>query len=603
MASALRAKAQGILARRNKMYVSSFILRLTALVFFAELSIMMLLYVTPTEEFLLSHLNNPIGGVSIAILDSALLILLSGPPMYYWVVRPYILARDGAEQALRASEERFRSVFDNSPSAMFLKDGEGRFRLVNPQFEKWYGVSAAEVIGKTSYDVYPAKYADMFVGLEQEVLATGETREREFEIPLADGHEHTAILTKFPVRGADGRMIGVGTINTDITEHKRIEEQLRQVQKMDAVGQLTGGVAHDFNNLLTVITGSLELLEARVRRNEQRELIVQAQEAAELGASMSKHLLAFARRQPLDPKVIDLNALVLAMSNWLPRTLGETIQVITVPAEDLNKTLADPGQVENAVLNLAINARDAMPGGGTLTIKTANIELDEDYTAGRTDVSPGRYVVLSVTDTGCGIAPELKDRVFEPFFTTKDAASGAGLGLSMVYGFAKQSGGHLVLYSEPGCGTTVNLYLPQARARIEARQAPEPAAAIPGTTGETVLVVEDNTRVRQVTVKRLTDLGYVVLEAEDGKAALEVFESGRHVDLVFTDVLMPGGMTGGDLAREARHLRPGIRILFTSGYPSEAAVKRGLLDAGAELLSKPYSKTELITSVRKALDG
>jgi len=603
VASALRAKAQGILARRNKMYVSSFILRLTALVFFAELSIMMLLYVTPTEEFLLSHLNNPIGGVSIAILDSALLILLSGPPMYYWVVRPYILARDGAEQALRASEERFRSVFDNSPSAMFLKDGEGRFRLVNPQFEKWYGVSAAEVIGKTSYDVYPAKYADMFVGLEQEVLATGETREREFEIPLADGHEHTAILTKFPVRGADGRMIGVGTINTDITEHKRIEEQLRQVQKMDAVGQLTGGVAHDFNNLLTVITGSLELLEARVRRNEQRELIVQAQEAAELGASMSKHLLAFARRQPLDPKVIDLNALVLAMSNWLPRTLGETIQVITVPAEDLNKTLADPGQVENAILNLAINARDAMPDGGTLTIKTANIELDEDYTAGRTDVSPGRYVVLSVTDTGCGIAPELKDRVFEPFFTTKDAASGAGLGLSMVYGFAKQSGGHLVLYSEPGCGTTVNLYLPQARARIEARQAPEPAAAVPGTTGETVLVVEDNTRVRQVTVKRLTDLGYVVLEAEDGKAALEVFESGRHVDLVFTDVLMPGGMTGGDLAREARHLRPGIRILFTSGYPSEAAVKRGLLDAGAELLSKPYSKTELITSVRKALDG
>ena len=290
------------------------------------------------------------------------------------------------------------------------------------------------------------------------------------------------------------------------------------------------------------------------------------------------------------------------MSNWLPRTLGETIQVVTVPAEDLNRTLADPGQVENAVLNLAINARDAMPDGGTVTIKTANIELDEDYTAGRADVSPGHYVVLSVTDTGSGIQPELMDRIFEPFFTTKDAAAGAGLGLSMVYGFAKQSGGHLALYSEPGCGTTVNLYLPQAHARIEARKTPKPAAATSGTTGETVLVVEDNARVRQVTAKRLTDLGYVVLEAEDGKAALEVFETGQHIDLLFTDVLMPGGMTGGDVVREARRLRPGIKVLFTSGYPSEAAVKRGLMDKGADLLSKPYSKTELIESVRKALD-
>jgi PAS domain S-box-containing protein len=516
------------------------------------------------------------------------------------------ILRDLTEQKrAEALNTRLGRIVENSANEIYVFDaGTLRFLQVNRGARENLGYSLEELCALTPLDLNPELTPEALENL-LEPLRDGTREQVVFEtVHRRKDRSRYDVEIRLQLMRAEVPQVFVAIIQ-DITELRTQQEQLRQAQKMDAVGQLTGGVAHDFNNLLTVITGSLELLEARVRQDDQRELIVQAQEAAELGAKLTGQLLAFARRQPLDPKAIDLNALVLAMSDWLPRTLGETIQIVTVPAEDLNKTLADPGQVENAVLNLAINARDAMPGGGTLTIKTVNTELDEDYTAGRADVSPGRYVVLSVTDTGCGIAPEIKDRVFEPFFTTKDAASGAGLGLSMVYGFAKQSGGHLALYSEPGCGTTVNLYLPQARTRIEAREAreaPEPAAAVPGTKGETVLVVEDNWRVRRITSKRLTDLGYVVLEAENGKAALEVFETGQSIDLLFTDILMPGGMTGGDLAREARHLRPGIRILFTSGYPSEAAVKRGLLDKGAELLSKPYSKTELIGSIRKALD-
>jgi two-component system CheB/CheR fusion protein len=372
---------------------------------------------------------------------------------------------------------------------------------------------------------------------------------------------------------------------------------------MDVLGQLTGGVAHDFNNLLTVITGNLELLEARIRQDDQRQLIGEAQEAAELGADLTKQLLAFARRQPLEPKVIDLNEHMIGMSDWLRRTLGEAIQIKTVLADDLNKTLVDPGQVENAVLNLAINARDAMPNGGLLTIETANRELDQAYAASQTDVSPGNYVVLSLADNGNGMSREIQERIFEPFFTTKEEKSGAGLGMSMVYGFTKQSGGHVAVRSEPGEGTTVDLYLPSASVNGEAEEASDTPAKMPVTRGETVLVVEDDPRVRRVTVRRLTDLGFTVLEAENGEAALEVLEREQNIDLLFSDLLMPGGMSGGDLARETLRLRPEIKILLTSGYPSDAAVQKGWLDEGAQLLIKPYSRTELIESIRNILDA
>jgi signal transduction histidine kinase len=515
-----------------------------------------------------------------------------------------VLAKKSGDD-VRASSERLNSAIASMQDGFALFDQYNRLALWNLPYQKiiedWEltaGLDAGldEILSRLSTAV--AGQGDCVPDLETVGNKSTEAND-QLEVTTPTG------------RKIDWRRVATISGDTliivrDTTKQREAEKRLRQAQKMEAVGQLTGGVAHDFNNLLTVITGNLELLETRARHNEQRELIVQAQEAAALGAKLSKQLLAFARRQPLDPKVIDLNALVLSMSDWLPRTLGETIQVVTVPAEDLNMTLADPGQVKNAILNLAINARDAMPNGGTLTIKTANAELDQDYADSRTDVPPGRYVVLSVTDTGFGIRPELADHIFEPFFTTKDEASGAGLGLSMVYGFAKQSGGFVTLDSEMGCGTNVSLYLPQVSAGAEvevSEPALDTAAEFPRARGETVLVVEDNLRVRQLTVKRLTDLGYFVLKAEDGATALEFLQTGRRIDLLFTDLLMPGGMGGSELAREARRLRPGIKVLFASGYPGATTAQRGLLDGGAKLLTKPYTKAELVHGIRSTLDA
>jgi PAS domain S-box-containing protein len=491
----------------------------------------------------------------------------------------HMIARKMKQAQVEALNTRLGRIVEESVNEIYVFDADTlRFLQVNRGARENLGYTLEELYALTPIDLKPEFTPETFEGLLKP-LRDGTREQVVFETVhrRKDGSAYD-VEVRLHFARAETPQVFVASIQ-DITEIRAHQEQLRQVQKMDAVGQLTGGVAHDFNNLLTVITGSLELLEAKVQQNDQRQLISEAQEAAELGAKLTKQLLAFARRQPLDPKVIDLNELVMDMSDWLRRTLGETVQVKLVLAEDLNKTRVDPGQIENAILNLAINARDAMPNGGILTIETANIELDEDYATSRRDVSPGRYVVLSVTDNGSGIAPEVEERIFEPFFTTKEEKSGAGLGLSMVYGFAKQSGGHVALHSELGRGTTVDLYLPQTSFGVEAAAVQEVQGAFDtvaealAARGETVLVVEDNPRVRRVTVKRLTDLGYIVLEAEDGKAALEILEKEQSIDLLFTDVLMPGGMTGGDLARAAQHLRSGIRILFTSGYPSDAAIR------------------------------
>ncbi|HIM31942.1 MAG TPA: response regulator [Planctomycetes bacterium] len=445
--------------------------------------------------------------------------------------------------------------------------------------------------------------------LDLEADATPQTYENRLE-PLRDGTREQIVYETVHKRN-DGSTYDVEVhlqltraespavlvaIIQDITETRAQQEQLRHAHKMDALGQLTGGVTHDFNNLLTVITGSLELLEARVHEDDQRQLIREATEAAGLGANLTRRLLAFARKQPLDPEIIDLNEHLMGMSDWLHRTLGEDIQIKTVLAYGLDKSRVDPSQVENAVLNLAINARDAMPNGGQLTIETANVELDRDYTAIQTDVSPGNYVVLSLSDTGIGIPREIQERVFEPFFTTKDAGSGAGLGMSMVYGFAKQSGGHVTIHSEPGFGTTIDLYLPSANHIDEIVKVSGTPAKILVAGGETVLIVEDNHRLRRVTRRRLADLGYIVLEAESGEVALEILEGDQKVDLLFSDLLMPG-ISGSELAREALQLRPEIKVLLTSGYPGEVAIQKGWLDEGAQLLMKPYSKAELIESI------
>jgi signal transduction histidine kinase/CheY-like chemotaxis protein len=392
-----------------------------------------------------------------------------------------------------------------------------------------------------------------------------------------------------------------------IAEREELEEALRHAQKMEAVGQLTGGVAHDFNNLLTIITGNMDMalraVDAEGGSAKLRRSIGMAQKGAERAAALTQRLLAFSRRQPLAPKALDTDKLISGMSDMLKRTLGETIQLETVKAPGLWRIEADPNQLESAVLNLAVNARDAMPDGGKLTIETANTRLDEPYAAAHAEVAPGDYVAIAVSDTGAGISRDTLARVFEPFFTTKEVGKGTGLGLSMVYGFVKQSGGHVKIYSEEGEGTTVKIYLPRLADDKAVEEEGEQVVGVPGSQDETILVVEDDDDVRAYTVEILRELGYRVLEAHDGPAALRLIERPDvPIDLVFTDVVMPA-MSGKELSDAARAIRPHLKILYTSGYTRNAIVHGGRLDPGVQIVAKPFTFDALSAKVREVLDS
>jgi PAS domain S-box-containing protein len=388
-------------------------------------------------------------------------------------------------------------------------------------------------------------------------------------------------------------------------ELERNAEALRQAQKMEAVGQLTGGVAHDFNNLLQVILGNLEVIRRNLPPDAPRLLraIGTATSGAHAAAALTQRLLAFARRQPLDPRPLQANLLVNGMSDLLHRTLGETIAIETVLGAGLWLLEADANQLESTILNLAVNARDAMPDGGRLTIETANADIDDAYAARHVEVSPGQYVMISVSDTGTGMDADTLRQAFEPFFTTKPVGQGTGLGLSQVYGFVRQSGGHVKIYSELGMGSTVRIYLPRL---LDPRQPAEPVAAqpVPGSAGrETILVVEDDENVRRQSVESLEELGYQVVEAADGAAALRALDAGGAVDLLFTDVVLPNGMSGAQLAARAKARWPTLRVLFTTGYARNAIVHHGRLDAGVELLTKPFTFAALASKVREVLDA
>lgn len=385
---------------------------------------------------------------------------------------------------------------------------------------------------------------------------------------------------------------------SDIAE---LNVRLQKSQRMEAIGQLTGGIAHDFNNLLLVVSGSAEMLLEEVTGNpDQIQLLQSITKAARRGGALTQRLLAFAGKQALDPKPVDLNRLVAGLDPMLRRTLGEHIQIELIRAGGLWPALVDQSQLENALLNLCLNARDAMPGGGRLTIETANVRLDEEYAARTGDIPPGQYVMLAVSDTGQGIAPEHLQRVFEPFFTTKDKGKGTGLGLSMVYGFVKQSAGHVAIYSELLQGTSVKLYLPRASAAAAVVATADDEDIIVGGS-ETVLLVEDDDAVRHVALTALRSLGYTVIEASDGPSAMALLEQRADVQLLFTDIVMPGGMNGRVLADAARRWRPDLRVLYTSGYTENAIVHQGRLDEGALLLSKPYRRIDLDRAVRAAL--
>ena len=392
----------------------------------------------------------------------------------------------------------------------------------------------------------------------------------------------------------------------EVARRAEAEEALRQAQKMETLGQLTGGVAHDFNNLLQIVVGNLDILQRNLPEESGRlkRAAENAARGAERASVLTQRLLAFSRRQPLAPKPIDPNKLLAGMSELLHRTLGETVEVETVLASGLWRVEADPNQLENALLNLAVNARDAMRDGGKLTIETANTHLDRAYAAQNAEVTPGQYVVLCVSDTGVGMDEETVSRAFEPFFTTKEVGKGTGLGLSMVYGFVKQSGGHLKIYSEVGEGTTVKIYLPRLLGSALEEEEEVDQIVPEGACEETILVCEDDDDVRAYSVQVLRELGYRVLEAHDGPSALRLLErqEGR-VDLLFTDVVLPGGMSGAVLAERARALRPDMKLLFTTGYARNAIVHHGRLDPGVELITKPFSYSELATRVRDILDG
>jgi signal transduction histidine kinase/ActR/RegA family two-component response regulator len=391
-----------------------------------------------------------------------------------------------------------------------------------------------------------------------------------------------------------------GDVRQGLARQQETEAQLRQAQKMEAIGNLTGGMAHDFNNLLAVVIGNLDILVSAPQADaEVQELGKEALDAALQGADLTRRLLAFARRQPLQPQIVDLNELVQSHAKLLRRLLGASIEVFVELAPDAWPTLVDRTQLESALTNLATNARDAMPNGGRLSIRTVNRYLDADYIAQFPEVSAGRYVAIEVSDTGTGIPPEVLQKVFEPFFTTKEPGKGSGLGLSMIYGFMKQTKGHVNVYSEPGVGTTFRLYLPPATSEVAAQNSIT-AASEPRGQGEVVLAVEDVPQLRRVAVRQLTDLGYRTLEADSVDAALAVLEKQR-VDIVFTDIIMPGGRTGFDLADAARQRWPSVPVIFTSGF-ADAKPASGRSQT-AKILSKPFRRADLAKALREALDG
>jgi len=415
------------------------------------------------------------------------------------------------------------------------------------------------------------------------------------------GNTVHVVISGRPLRDASGAISGAALVYHDITEARETERKLQQAQKLDAIGKLTGGIAHDFNNMLTVITGTTETLVAGLQH--QPDLLRTAaliDRASERCTELIKHLLAFARKQPLQPRNVDINGTMLDIAKLLHPTLGEHIEIETILEREVTTSHIDPSQLANSLLNMAINARDAMPNGGKLLLETRNVVLDEAYAQANPEVRPGPYVMLAVSDTGTGMTAEVRDKAFEPFFTTKEVGKGSGLGLSMVYGFVRQSGGHIRIYSEEGHGTTIRLYLPPARGRAETVVAA--AASISGGN-ETILVVEDDTLVRNFVTAQLHGLGYKTIAAADGRAALAHVESGQPFDLLFTDVIMPGGMTGRELADEIARRRPGTQVLYTSGYTDHAIVHHGRLDEGVMLLTKPYRKSQLARMVREALSG
>lgn len=554
-----------------------------------------------------------------------------------------------SESGTRQFDHDLEDLFENAPCGYVITDATGRITRANRTLSAWLERDPSDLTGRRFSDLlnvagkiyYETHFAPLvrMQGFFNEVALDLARRDRE-PLPVlvnaaerisADGSRRI-VITLFNAKDrrryerellaarrlADAASSELQQLNStlearvaeEVAERLKAEEALRQAQKMEAVGQLTGGVAHDFNNLLTVIIGGLETVTRQlandplppdaVRRIERA--VAMAAHGAERAATLTARLLAFARRQPLDPRPVDPGRLVTGLADLLQRTLGETVEFQTVCGAGLWLTNVDAGELENALVNLAVNARDAMPDGGCLTIETSNAFLDDDYVSAIPEpVSPGQYVLVAVSDTGMGMDAATMSQVFEPFFTTKEVGKGTGLGLSQVYGFVRQSGGHIRIYSEVGLGTTIKIYLPRlVGGAVGAERVVDSSFSAGGS--ETILLVEDHEDLRAYTAGVLHELGYKVLDAASGRAALELLQAHNDVTLLFTDVVMPDGLNGRQLAEEALRRRPGIKVLYTTGYTRNAIVHNGRLDPGVNLISKPFTYRELAQKVRRLLD-
>lgn len=514
-----------------------------------------------------------------------------------------LTARKRAEEAAGRERQLSELLVESSIEGIIGLDREFCYTLWNPAMEAMSGVRRGQLIGRKVFDVRPDLIGTPMEAAWRATMQGRPTtiRDRPYHFP-ASGRAGFYEADFVPLYGPDRAIMGGLAFLRDTTERRRIEEQLRQAQKMEAVGQLTGGVAHDFNNLLTVIMGNLDALQRHLTDDTGVDrMIAASMRAANRAATLTHRLLAFARRQPLEPRPVDVNKLISGMSDMLRRSIGENITIETVLAGELWRAVADPNQLEGALLNLAVNSRDAMPDGGKLVIETANVHLDEAYAAGHEDVQVGPCVMIAVSDSGSGMPKAVVEKAFEPFFTTKGIGQGTGLGLSQVYGFAKQSGGHVKIYSEVGEGTTVRLYL-QRLATSESYSDTDLPPDVGDARGETVLVVEDDDDVRAYSVNVLKELGYRVMEAPNGPAALDVLETKADISLLFTDVGLPGGLNGRQLADEALRWRPDLKVLFTTGYARTAIVHQGRLDPDVELIMKPFTYAALAAKIRHVLD-
>lgn len=512
--------------------------------------------------------------------------------------------RKRVEEALSHERYLLHAILNNAPDAIYFKDTNSRFTRVSRSVADRFGLSGpGQVIGKTDFDFFSDEHARQAFEDEQEIMRTGQPlvgkQEKE---TWPDRGETWASTTKVPLHDEEGNLVGTFGISRDITERRNIETQLRRAQKMEAVGQLAGGIAHDFNNQLTVVRGYCDLLLADPELDEDvRSSLSEIRSAAERARRLTSHLLALGRRQALHPKVVNLNDVVQRMAAPLARMIGENIRLSIATEPRLGSVLTDPDQAEQALMNLAVNARDAMPEGGELTIKTANVELDADFVATRPGLSIGPYVALAVRDTGIGMEEATKEHIFEPFFTAKPAGQGTGLGLPMVYGFVKQSDGQIDVSSKQGRGTTVVIYLPRVEAAPDALSEVEADQPLRAGT-ETILVVEDDMNVRQFMTRLLRKHGYTALESGDPKAAIRLAEQhADEIDLLITDVVMPG-MRGPELAERLAAICPATPVLYVSGY-ADPDIGRSIGAAGvAAFLGKPFGSQALLAKVREVLD-